>query len=143
MIFEFKVKMWQLWKKYILNLFKSEREAYHIGYLKLDSYETNLAWFPSEENIEAVESALLDLGYQPNYFSFADEGQVTSMRKMYRDEKGYWRQTHIRVHEDGEIRGHDELSYEESAIAHVKGEGAKEIMDIEISNILNMSIKVG
>jgi len=127
MIFEFKVKMWQFWKKYVLNAFKSEREAYHIGYLKLDNNETNLAWFPSEENIETVESKLIKIGYQPNYFSFGDEGQVTSMRRMYIDSDGYWRQEHIRVHKDGEIRGHDELSYEESAIEHVKGEGAKEI----------------
>lgn len=136
MIFEFKVKMWQFWKKYVLGAFKNEREAYHIGWVSLNPEETNLVWTPTEENIMKVETQLIGIGYQPNYFSFADEGQITSMRRMYIDVNGYWRQIHIRVHEDGEIRGHDELSYEESAIEHVKGEGAKEITQSTRTNVL-------
>jgi len=135
-LFETKVKFWQMWKKYVLNAFKSEREEYHIGYVRLNPDETDLSWTPTEENIEKVETALLGIDYQPNYFSFADKGQVTSMRQMYVDTDGYWRQIHIRVHEDGEIRGHDELSYEDSAIDHVKGVGAQEIYDSAKTNVL-------
>jgi len=114
MFFETKVKMWQLWKKYVLNAFKSGRESYPLGWVKVTT-------------VDEIESKLLNIGFQPNYFSFGDEGQITSMRRMYVDNDGYWRQEHVRVHQDGEVRGHDELSYEESAIGHVKGEEVKEI----------------
>jgi len=114
MFFEFKVKFWQEWKKYVLNAFTHDREPYHIGW-------TNLT------DVEDIETRLIMIGYQPNYFSFGDEGQVTSMRKMYIDEDGYWRQLHIRVHKDGEIRGHDELSYEESATEHVNGVDLRQV----------------
>jgi len=136
MLFETKIKMWQLWKRYVLNAFKSEREEYHLGWMHLDRTESDLKWMPTEQNIIDVEAKLINIGFQPNYFSFGDKGQVTSMRRMYVDVDGYWRQHHIRIHEDGEVRGHDELSYEESAIDHVKGNGAVEIPVKEHMKIL-------
>jgi len=135
-IFEIKIKMWQLWKKYILGAFGNEKEPYHIGYCSLSEDETGLIWFSSEENIEKVETALIGFGFQPNYFSFGDLDQITSMRKMYIDPEGFWRQTHIRVHKDGEIRGHDELCYEESAIEHVNGVDCREINDIDYMSVI-------
>jgi hypothetical protein len=136
-LFEYKIKMWQLWKKYVLNAFKNEREEYHIGYLHYSEGKSDLVCIPTEELIETIESILIILGYQPNYFSFGDQGQVTSMRKMYVDPEGFWRQIHIRVHEDGEIRGHDELSYEESAIEHVNSTGARPIQYEEVFSVLH------
>ncbi len=121
--------MWQLWKKYVLNAFKNGRESYNLGYTMRTSIDRQI-------DINIYEAKLISLGYQPNYFSFADEGQITSMRKMYVDPQGFWRQIHVRVHSDGEIRGHDELCYEESVIDHVNGVDGKEIESTESLKIL-------
>jgi hypothetical protein len=129
MIFEFKIKMWHFWKKYVLNFFKHGRQAYHLGWVRVN-------------NIEDIEAKLINIGFQPNHFSFGDEGQLTSMRRMYVDAGGYWRQHHIRVHKSDptrgglcEIRGHDEFSYEEDAVGHVNGEGL-----LELSSDIHMKI---
>ena len=110
-----KIKFFYYWKKYILSLFTSEREPWHIGYTKL--------------TLDEVEERLIRIGYQPNYFSFQDSGQLTSMRVMYINDASEWWQKHIRFFDDGEVRGHDELSYEEDALAHKNGVGAKPIDD--------------
>ncbi len=111
----YKVKFWQLWKRYILNAFKHERENFHVGTCRYLDTDT-------------IEEILITNGWQPNYFSFADEGQVTSMRKMFiDDETGTWRQYHIRVHTDGEIRGHTEYAYEEDAIGHLEASWEAEL----------------
>lgn len=135
-LFETKVKMWQLWKKYILNMFKSEREEYHIGWVTLNSQETNIEWKPTDKNVEEVEKRLIDIGYQPNYFSFGDEGQITSMRKMF-IYNTLWLQWHVRIHKDGEIRGHEEFSYEEDAVRHKNGDYVIRIPKEERDIIIN------
>lgn len=112
--FIFKVKFWQLWKQYVLNRFSNGREDYPIGSTPL-------------RDIDDIEGRLLNLGYQPNYFSYGDQGQITSMRRMYVGADNIWWQWHVRVHEDGEIRGHVELSYEEDAIRHRNGDIVLEI----------------
>ncbi len=103
-----KIKLWILWKRYILSLFKHDMEPYFIGYthLKLDD----------------IENTLINMGYQPDYFSFDNKGQITSMRKIYITSLGVWRQKHIRAFEDGTITGHDELTFEEDAEAHLRGD---------------------
>jgi len=123
-VFELKIKFWQFWKRYILNAFKHEREGFPIGrvmHSNIDFKKHNINY------LDYVEGVLIDEGWQPNYFSFADLGQVTSMRKMFRDSDGYWWQDHVRIHYDGEVRGHRELSYEECAITHIKGSTAEEL----------------
>lgn len=122
-LFELKVKFWQVWKKYILNSFKNEREPFHIG------------WTPLKD-IDEIEERLINIGYQPNYFSFGDQGQITSMRKMFVDNDIWW-QWHVRIHEDGEIRGHEELSYEEDAIRHKNGDIVNQIPEKELKIILD------
>jgi hypothetical protein len=131
MLFGIKIKMWNLWKKYVLNMFTHDREEFHIGYTTTTDYT-------KQENIDKIEAALIGLGYQPNYFSFQDKEQITSMRKMYIDTDGFWRQKHVRVHSDSEIRGHDELCYEESAIDHVNGVNCIPINDEERMNIVSV-----
>ncbi len=117
-----KIKLWNLWKKYVLSLFKSEREPYYIGYIDMKISE-----FSSDEILQNTENVLLNNEYQPDYLSNEDRGQYTSMRRMYVDESGKWRQIHIRVFNDGEVRGHDELAPEEDAYAHLHGVTAREI----------------
>lgn len=133
MFFTIKIKLWQLWKKYVLNAFKSEREGWHIGFLPESYY-----LYSDIEFIDEIEGRLIDDDWQPNYFSFSDEGQITSMRKMFRDNEGYWWQDHIRVHNDGEVRGHREVSYEEDALGHLKGIGAIELPPSEQERIMQI-----
>jgi hypothetical protein len=119
------VKFWQEWKMYVLGLFTSAREPYHVGWLKT-------------VNVDVIEENLIRDGWQPNYFSFGDKGQVTSMRKMYISPEGYWKQYHTRVFIDGEICGHNELAYEENAIAHEQGIGTTELPQNIKDDILNV-----
>ena len=65
-----KLRFWRLWEKYVIGLFKHEREPYYIGKTQLDDVDT-------------IESKLIGIGYQPDYFSFEDKGQKTSMRILY------------------------------------------------------------
>lgn len=114
------IRLWYLWKKYILRWFGNEREPYLIGYINID--------------LSRVEDTLIELGYQPNYFSFDDDGQFTSMRIIY-IEDGKWRQKHVRAFKDGELRGHDELSYEEDANGHLHGDTLRPIDEKEIERL--------
>jgi len=131
MFFILKIKLWQLWKKYVLNAFKSEREGWHIGTIPILT-------MPKSYTLDYIEGALIDDDWQPNYFSFSDEGQITSMRKMFRDNEGYWWQDHIRVHDNGEVRGHREVTYEEDALSHLKGQGAIELPPTEQERIMQI-----
>lgn len=109
-----KIKMWYLWKKYVLSAFKNEREPYHIGIMK------------ASKSVDEIEAALIGLYYSPDYTSYGDNGQVTSMRKLYVAD-GIWRQDHVRVFNNGEIKGHNELAPEEDAYAHIEGISTREI----------------
>ncbi len=81
---------------------------------------------------EEFVKRLIGLGYQFNYFSYQDKDEITNLRKLYISPEPYKiRQFHIRYYNDGEIRAHDELSYEEDAIAHVDGVSMSEIPTTE------------
>lgn len=112
MLFYQKVRFWQLWKKYILRAFANDREPFPVGNTLL-------------RDVDEIDTRLIIVGYQPNYFSYGDRDQITSMRKMYIDSEGCWRQVHVRVFDDGEIRMHDELSYEEDAVSHLDAKTLK------------------
>ena len=87
--------------------------------------------FHTQENTTCEDfiKALTPLGFQYNYFSYTDKDQTCNIRKTYihREKtsnntiKTTLRQHHLRLYKDGEIRGHDEIAYEEDAIAHEKG----------------------
>lgn len=78
---------------------------------------------------EEFEKRLIKLGYQLNYLSYLDEGEIVNLRKLYISAEPLYkiRQFHIRYYNNGEIRAHDELSYEEDAIAHLDGISISEI----------------
>jgi len=137
MFFTLKIKFFQLWKKYVLNAFKHEREGWHIGKLTAAIRESNEHLYLTI-TLDEIEGRLIDDDWQPNYFSFSDEGQITSMRKMFRDNEGYWWQDHIRVHDDGEVRGHREVSYEEDALGHLQGTKAIELPPSEQKRIMQI-----
>lgn len=74
-------------------------------------------------NIDEFEKRLIEKGYQYNYFSYTEKGQVSNMRKLYInivngiDEI---RQVHVRLFNNNNIYVHDELAYEHDAIGHIK-----------------------
>jgi len=99
----------------ILLGFYEEHSPYHIF---------NLSGAMSEMDFY---KKVMPLGYQYNYFSNQEKNQIFNARKLYGD-----RQIHIRLFNDGEIRGHDELNYEFNAMGHVKGTSMTAINGEEI-----------
>lgn len=74
-------------------------------------------------NIDDFEKRLIEKGYQYNYFSYTEKGQVSNMRKLYINIVNgieEIRQVHIRLFSDNSIYVHDELAYEHDAIGHIK-----------------------
>lgn len=74
-------------------------------------------------NIDEFEKRLIAKGYQYNYFSYTEKGQVSNMRKLYINIVNgieEIRQVHIRLFSDNSIYIHDELAYEHDAIGHIK-----------------------
>lgn len=72
------------------------RESYHIGYIK------------EGLKIEEVEAELEKLGFKKYCVAWIDQGEVLGMRKT----DGFEWQYHLRVFNDGEVRGHYELTPE-------------------------------
>lgn len=68
--------------------------------------------------VAAVRATLLQRGFFMNRVAYIDPGQVLSMRRL--DDKYSDRQYHVRVFEDGEVRGHYEFTPEDHPIAHLK-----------------------
>ena len=71
---------------------------------------------------------LIGLGFQWNYWSYHEAGEVINMRRCYVLD-GTIRQEHVRIFKDGVVRAHDELAYEEDAIGHLRGETVRDISD--------------
>lgn len=73
--------------------------------------------------VDDFERILIEKGYQYNYFSYTEKGQISNMRKLYINIVNgieEIRQVHIRLFNDNSIYVHDELAYEHDAIGHIK-----------------------
>jgi len=81
---------------------------------------------------------LITIGYQFNYFSFQDKDEVMNLRKLYISPQYQIRQYHVRLYSDGEIRAHDELSYEEDAVGHVDSVSMGQISTVEKDKIIQV-----
>ncbi len=81
---------------------------------------------------------LINIGYQFNYFSFEDKDETMNLRKLYISPNYKIRQYHIRLYNDGEVRAHDEISYEEDAVAHIDGVSSGDIPLIEKEKIIQV-----
>ena len=84
----------------------------------------------SRAGVRAFERKMISIGYQYNYFSFTERGQVSNMRKLYLL-NGEVRQKHIRLFDDGHVHAHDELAYEFDALGHVNGFTLRECLDAD------------
>ncbi len=69
--------------------------------------------------IEDFVSFLLGRGFGNHFIAWKDDGEVVSLRLV----KDFVYQYHIRVFEDGEVRGHYEFTPECHPILHVRAKG--------------------
>ncbi len=79
------------------------RQKFFIGFLNQNNSNKDF------------ESYLIKKGFEHSILSWIDDGEILSMRK--RVHKRY--QYHIRLFDDGEIRGHYEYSPESKPLAHL------------------------
>lgn len=68
------------------------------------------------ETVQGFVSYMIDKGFGNHFIAWKDHGQVVSLR--YVDSFKY--QYHLRVFEDGEVRGHYEFTPECHPILHMK-----------------------
>jgi hypothetical protein len=78
------------------------RQKYHLGYIKR-SLSVDDFYFHLEKQ-----------GFEHSILSWIDDGEILSLRK--RVDKKF--QYHIRLFQDGEVRGHYEYSPESQPLAH-------------------------
>jgi hypothetical protein len=78
------------------------RETYPIGYIKKDL------------TLAKLESELRTQGFERYCVAWIDQGEVLGMRKS----EGFEMQYHVRIFNDGEVRGHFELTPEYRAFKH-------------------------
>ena len=69
-----------------------------------------------------IAERLIALGYGNHFVAWQDEGQVLSLRFV----EDFTHQYHLRVFEDGEIRGHYEFTPECHPIRHVRSIGQED-----------------
>ncbi len=123
-----KIRFYYLWDNIVRKFFPYKgRQDYML--MKID---------PQTLSKEEFAKRLISLGYQFNYFSYEDKGEIMNLRKLYISSDSTIRQYHIRYYTDGEIRAHDELSYEEDAIGHRDGVSMTEIPIEEVTLIVSI-----
>lgn len=59
---------------------------------------------------------LLEAGYANHFFAWKDSGEMVSLRRL----ESFQFQYHIRIFEDGEVRGHYEYTPEAHPVYHMK-----------------------
>jgi hypothetical protein len=98
-------------QKRLLFLHEQKRQRFHIG------------WLAQGKTFEQFKAHLQEQGFGNHFIAWTDPGQVLSWRKLESFEQQY----HIRVFEDGEVRGHFEYTPEAYPVKHFKeiGEEAR------------------
>lgn len=84
-------------------------------------------------SVNAFEKRMIAYGFQYNYFSYTERGQVSNMRKLYIAgmDDSVIRQIHVRLFDDGYVHAHDELAYEYDALGHTNGLTLREVDYVE------------
>lgn len=68
------------------------------------------------ESVRTLVQYLLENGYANHFIAWKDEGEIVSFRRVV----GFEWQYHIRIFEDGEVRGHYEYTPECYPIRHMR-----------------------
>lgn len=84
--------------------FHKGRQKYPLGFLD-----------ESQHDAKTFEMYLRGLGFEPAILAWKDSDEILSMRKV--DKHAF--QWHIRLHSDGEVRGHYEYSSEGNPLGHI------------------------
>ena len=75
-----------------------------------------------DRSMEDLVSFLIGRGYGNHFIAWKDTGEVLGLRKV----ENFFYQYHIRLFEDGEVRGHYEYTPESYPIQHLKGIGQED-----------------
>ena len=96
---------------------------YHIIHHQKERQQYHLGWLASGKTLEDLKKHLHEKWNFGNHFvAWTDNGQVLSWRKL----ADFQDQYHIRVFEEGEIRGHYEYTPEAHPIDHFIEKGETE-----------------
>ncbi len=79
----------------------------------------------SKYTVEDFKKHLLSIHFEKNRLSFKEPGELLSMRRV----DGLKFQWHIRLFDDGEVRGHYEVSPEALPLRHLKDAYVRETDD--------------
>lgn len=82
-------------------------------------------------------SFLVEQGYGNHFISWKDDGELLSLRYV----EDFTRQYHIRVFEDGEVRGHYEYTPESHPFWHLKEVGFEDRQNIFLNLLGNMVVR--
>ncbi len=74
------------------------------------------------QSVKEVIEFLISHGYGNHFIAWKDDGELISLRRLV----GFTYQYHIRIFEDGEIRGHYEYTPECYPILHLKAVNQKD-----------------
>ena len=88
------------------------------------------------QSIEEFVSFLVEHGYGNHFIALVDEGELISLRYV----KDFVYQYHLRIFEDGEVRGHYEYTPECYPISHVRGVNMEDRRDEFLSLLGNRII---
>jgi len=101
-----------IFKKIIYRLFTSgDRQGFHVG------------WLASGKSLGDLRVHLhKEWGFGGNFSTKIEKGEVLSWRKLLNKKEQY----HLRVFEDGEIRGHFEYTPEAHPLEHLARGGKRE-----------------
>jgi hypothetical protein len=78
-----------------------------------------LGHLAQQETIESLVAFLVERGFGNHFVALRDEGEVVGLRHV----PNFKYQYHIRIFEDGEVRGHYEYTTECHPFRHDRGEG--------------------
>lgn len=76
----------------------------------------HLGWLAPGKSLQDLRAYLRQEGFRQDNIAWIDDGEVLDLRLR----ENFQHQFHLRVFDDGEIRGHYELTPEYKPIAHVK-----------------------
>jgi hypothetical protein len=94
-----------------------------IGLAKHEGRQNYLIGFIApNQTFEGIVSYLVEKGYGNHFIAWKDQGELVGLRYV----EDFARQYHIRIFEDGEIRGHYEYTPECYPILHMKAVDQKD-----------------
>ena len=115
----------KIWKSIYKFFVPAQRNLLRLGVVKHSDERQRyfLGWLAPDKTLEDLKIHLdKKWNFGNNIVAWIDRGQVLSWRKL----TDFYHQYHLRVFEDGEIRGHFEYTPEARPFAHVLEKGEEE-----------------